>query len=63
MEKERFRIPDDCQNGDILKEGKVKEERKKERAGNRIGIPSNHVSTSERGRRQIGEGTLKVSRV
>lgn len=62
MQKKRFRVPDNCQNGDILKERKVKEKGKKERAGNRIGILSNHVSTFKRERRQIGEGTLKVSR-
>lgn len=62
IDKEIFRVPDNCQNGDTLKEGKVKEKRK-ERAGNRIGILSNHVSIFKRERRQIGEGTLKVSRV
>ena len=63
MGKERSSVPEDCQSGDILKEGNVKEERKEERAGNRIGIIFSHVWTFEKERRQIGEVILKASRV
>lgn len=43
MGKGRSSVPEDCQSGDILKEGKVKKERNEERAGNRIGIIFSHV--------------------
>lgn len=63
MGKERYRVLRGCQNGDVWKEGKLKEEKKEERAGNRIGLLSSHVWTSEGERRQVGERMLKASRV
>lgn len=44
MQKERFRVPDNCQNGDILKEGKVRKREEGELATELVYF-SNHVST------------------
>ena len=41
--KERPRVPDSWQSGDLLKEGKAKEERKDMRVGNKTGSLSSHV--------------------
>lgn len=43
MEKERLSLPEGFQRGDILKKGKVKDERKEKRGGDRIGLLSSHV--------------------